>query len=253
MNGFAKQWSFFSAALLSFSLISTIFPVQAQLSPEVLATSIAQSSEKPNLQAIQKQAEQLVEWIGTKQYDKVIAALPPDLKSVWSAEKLQQVWENDVIADTGAYKRIVESRVVDAVNADLVFVTTEFANTTEDIILTYSDDGQMIGANFPKTKSIEEIAEAFIKALSDKDYAIARGYLHPLLKAEILPQRVQEGWENLIKENGNFERTVGIENRDSGEQDVLFMTVRFAKRQSLVVLVFDANKQIVNVDYSEAD
>lgn len=191
--------------------------------------------------------------MGTKQYDKFRAALSPELQSLWSAEKLQQVWENDVIVDTGAYKRVVESRVVDAVNADLVFITTEFENTTEEIILTFNEDGQMIAANFPETKSIEQIAETFIKALADKDFAVARSYLHPLLKAEIFPQRIQQSWESLIKENGDFERIVGTEVRNSGDQDVLFVTVLFEKHISLIVFVFDANKQIVNVDYSEAD
>ena len=85
----AKRVSILSLCLIGFSLPWTPFgasPVQANLEPNAIAIGDPVREEK--------QARQLVEWLGAKQYDKVIAALSPQLKPLWTAEKLQKVWES---------------------------------------------------------------------------------------------------------------------------------------------------------------
>jgi len=243
----AKRVSILSLCLIGFSLPWTAFsvsPVQANLEPTAIAIGDPVREEK--------QARQLVEWLGTKQYDKVIAALSPQLKPLWTAEKLQKVWESQVTDNTGPFKRIVKSKLLDAINANLVIVTVEFEKLTEDVVITFNRSGQVIAADFPEFRSISEIGDAFVTSLVNKDYGLARGYLHPFLKAEVFPTRVQGAWENLLKRTGPVRRIVGTQVRkgsDTDGVDLVLVTIQFEKLTDTLILVFDDQKQIVNVDF----
>ncbi|MFM6520035.1 MAG: DUF3887 domain-containing protein, partial [Microcystis panniformis] len=108
----AKRVSILSLCLMGFSLpwsSVSVSPVQANPKPNAITLGDPVREEK--------QARQLVEWLGAKQYDKVIAALSPQLKPLWTAEKLQKVWESQVTDHTGPFKRIVKTKVLDAINA----------------------------------------------------------------------------------------------------------------------------------------
>ncbi|MBE9262700.1 DUF3887 domain-containing protein [Microcystis sp. LEGE 00066] len=243
----AKRVSILSLCLIGFSLPWTAFsvsPVQANLEPNAIALGDPVQEEK--------QARQLVEWLGAKQYDKVIAALSPQLKPLWTAEKLQKVWESQVTDHTGPFKRIVKTKVLDAINANLVIVTVEFEKVTDDVIVTFNRSGQIVAADFPEFRSISEIGTAFVTALANKDYGLARGFLHPFLKAEVFPTRVQGAWENLLKRTGPVRRIVGTQVRKgSGADgvDLVLVTIQFEKLTDTLILVFDDQKQIVNVDF----
>jgi hypothetical protein len=80
-----------------------------------------------------------------------------------------------------------------------VIVTVEFEKVTDDVTVTFNRSGQIVAADFPEFRSISEIGTAFVTALVNKDYGLARGFLHPLLKAEVFPAKVQGSWENLLK------------------------------------------------------
>jgi Protein of unknown function (DUF3887) len=242
-----KQVSIVSLGLIGFSLpltTLTVTPAQANREPTTIALGDPVREEK--------QARQLVEWLGTKQYDKVIAALSPQLKPLWNAEKLQKVWESQVTDNTGLFKRIVKSRVLDAINANLVIVTVEFEKVTEDVVVIFNSAGQVIAADFPEFRGIAEIGDAFVQSLVNKDYGLARGFLHPFLKAEVFPTRVQGAWENLLKRTGPVRRIVGTQVRkgsDTDGVDMVLVTIQFEKLTDTLILVFDDQKRIVNVDF----
>jgi hypothetical protein len=133
-----------------------------------------------------------------------------------------------------------------------VIVTVEFEKVTDDVIVTFNRSGQIVAADFPEFRSISEIGIAFVTALVNKDYGLARGYLHPFLKAEVFPTRVQGAWENLLKRTGPVRRIVGIQVRkgsDTDGVDLVLVTIQFEKLTDTLILVFDDQKQIVNVDF----
>jgi hypothetical protein len=205
-----------------------------------------------NLAGLETRAKQIVEWMRTKEYEKVLSTMSPRLRPFWTAEKIGQVWDSQVIDNTGPIRKIVRTKAIDAVNADLVTVTIEFERHTDNVILTFNDAGELIGADFPEFRDIERIGRGFIEKLARKDYAAARGDLSPLLKAEVFPARIQSGWENFVRQRGPFERIVETRERKGSEVDgvnVVLVTTQFENRTDTIVLVFDDNKRIVNVDF----
>lgn len=243
----AKRTAILGLCALGYAVpvwLHPITPVTANGNPPAIA--------RGDLTNFEVRAKQIVEWLGTENFAKVIAAMSPKLKSFWNAEKLQRTWETQVIANTGPVRKILKTRAIDAINADIVTVTVEFEKHTEEVSLTFDTEGQIIGADFPEFRDIERIGATFIEDLAQKDYAAARGYLSPLLKAEIFPTRVQGAWENFLARVGPFERIVGTQVRKGSDVDgvdVLLVTVQFEKRTETLVLVFDDRKRIVNMDY----
>jgi hypothetical protein len=157
-----------------------------------------------------------------------------------------------VIEHSGPLRKIVRTRLIDALNAKLLIVTVEFEKLTGDVILTFDDAGQVIAADFPEFRDIEQIAETFVRDLALQDFAAARGYLSPLLKAEIFPERVRSAWENLLRRTGRFQRIAGTQVRkgsDADGVDLVLVTIRFEERTDTLILVFDDEKRIVNVDF----
>jgi len=78
--------------------------------------------------------------------------------------------------------------------------------------------------------------------------------LHPFLKTEEFPQKVKNKWEALLKVTGPYQRQVGYKVRkglESDGVDVVLVTLQFEKITDDLFLVFDDNKQIVNVDFPE--
>ncbi len=231
-------------------------PAKAQVLNPTPTVEVAQTITEEQKQAIKQKAEQFIEQLGKQEYGKARAALSPQLQAFWTAEKLEKAWNTELIATTGAYRRIVRSKAIDVVNADMVKVTVEFAQKKADIWVTFNKNQQLIGVDWPTNKNIKEIAQDFVNALATKDYGKARGYLHPFLKAEAFPQQIQQKWENLLQRTGAYQRQVGIEVKqgDSLEApDVIIVTIQFDKVTDDLFIFFDKDKQIVNVDFPEVN
>ncbi|MEG3439272.1 DUF3887 domain-containing protein [Pannus brasiliensis CCIBt3594] len=212
------------------------FPLHAQANPA----------------SLEARAKEIVGWLGAKDFAKARSALAPQLQPLWSAEKIQQNWESQVIDYTGPVKKIGKAKTIDAVNAKLVIVTVEFEKYTGDVILTFNNSDQVIAADFPEFRDIDRLGRDFIESMAKKDYATARGLLSPLLKTEVFPTRVQTGWESLLKKTGPFERIVGTQVRkgsDTDGVDLVLVTIQFENRTDTAILVFDDRKGIVNVDF----
>lgn len=205
-----------------------------------------------NQTALEARAKEIVGWLGAKDFAKARSALSPQLQPLWSPEQIQRVWESQVIEYTGPVRKIGKAHTIDAINAKLVIVSVEFEKYAGDVILTFNNSGQVIAADFPEFRNIEQIAEDFVENLARKDYAKARGYLSPLLKAEVFPTRVQAGWESLLQRTGAFERIVGTQVRRGSDTDgvtLVLVTIQFENRTDTAILVFNDRKEIVNVDF----
>ncbi|MFN9734404.1 MAG: DUF3887 domain-containing protein, partial [Microcystis sp.] len=123
---------------------------------------------------------------------------------------------------------------------------------TDHVTVTFNRSGQVIAADVPEFRSISEIGDAFVTSLVNKDYGLARGYLHPFLKAEVFPTRVQGAWENLLKRTGFVRQILGTQVRkgsDTDGVDLVLVSIQFQKLTDTLILVFDDQKQIVNVDF----
>ena len=247
-----KSGDRFLAALLLTTILSAGMPINAQSSTNTPATSPNQPSTNTSEKELQQTAEQFIQLLGQQDYTQARTILAPDLQSKWPAQKIQQLWEEDLVTRTGAFQSIVKSKAINAINAELIVVTVKFERSEEDLIVTLNSQQQIIGLDFPETRSIETIATEFVNALVAKDYAKARGYLHPLLKAEAFPEKVQQDWEDLLKVTGPYKRQVSYQVRKGSDMDgvdVVLVTLQFEKVTEDLFLIFDDEKQIVNIDF----
>ncbi|MBR8832188.1 MAG: hypothetical protein N5P05_000752 [Chroococcopsis gigantea SAG 12.99] len=245
-----KSICYLSLAGLCLSLSLAVPGVRAQNTPSP-ATSESESTTAG--QDLEKKAEQLVQWLGLGEYAKVLDAMTPEMRSFWTEEKIRQVWNERVTSTAGSYKRILSSNVVDAVNAKLVIVNTEFQNLKDNVVITFNDQGQIAGVDFPDRRDVQQISRSFIKYLSQKNYALARNLLSPLLKTEIFPQRIKSGWERVEKQMGPLQKILSVDVKPGAEGDnttLVIAKLKFAKATTDVFLIFDDQKRITNVDYA---
>ena len=228
-------------------------PVLAQAADLKAAVEISQLSDEGKNQSLQERAAQIVNLLTGEEYAKVRETISPDLAKKLSAEQMEQIWET-LIAATGPVKQQLKSRVLNTINADLVIITTEFEKATGDFIVTFNQDGEIVGVDFPKIDTIDRIAEIFINALATNDFPRARGYLHPFLKTEFFPQKVQQQWQELLQQTGRVKRIVEIQVRTGStvdEVDLVSVTIEFEKVTEDMLVIFDDSRRIVGVNFPE--
>lgn len=191
-----------------------------------------------------------INWLNEGEFTKVQQALHADLQPDWTSEKIEQGW-NELLSQTGSLQRIVDYKVVQTINSDIVLVTLKFENATNEMLLDFNQQGQIVGIDFPQTQTIEEIAEKFVDELATQDFAGARSYLHPFLKEEIFPAQIQQKWEQFLAQTGPFKRIISTQTRrgsDVNNINLVLVTVEFAQVTDDLIVAFDRDKKIINVD-----
>ena len=239
--------------LVTVTAILGTWPTKAETFTPKATPVIAQTASAAQNQTLQEKATQIINLLGDRQYTKVREAVSPQLKAKLSAEQVEQIWQK-LLTETGKLEKIVKSKVINTINADLVVVTAKFEKTTGDFIVTFNKTGQIVGVDFPKLESIEQIAETFVNALATKDFARARGYLHPYLKVELFPQEMKQKWDAKIEQTGPVKRIVRINTRTGStadNTDVVIVTIEFAKSTQDMFVIFDEARRIVGVDFAQ--
>lgn len=252
MKYLLSQMKPFFLFLLAVFITAGVNPSLAQSqNGQATQKQLAQSENEAEAEAVQQKAKTFLDLLVAEDYAQVREFLHPDLQAQWSPEKLEELWQ-DLLAETGAVKQQLKSHVTNTINADIVFVTVEFENATEDLLITFNKKQQIIGIDFPNPETIEEIAEKVVEALAAEDFARARGYLHPFLKTEIFPQEIQNKWQALQERTGSFQRQVSTEVRKGSsvdDVDVVLVTIEFEKVTDDLILMFNDQKQIVGIDF----
>jgi ribosomal protein L17 len=211
---------------------------------------MALSTQETQSEEIQNKTEELINWLDEGEFAKVQQVLHPDLQPNWTSERIEQRWK-ELLAQTGSLQRIVDSRAVRTINSDIVIVTLEFENGTNEMLIDFNKQGQIVGVDFPQTQTIEEIAEKFVDDLASQDFAGARSYLHPFLKEEMFPAQIQQKWEQFLEQTGQFRRIVKTQARTVSDVDninLVLVTVEFANVTDDLIVAFDRDKKIINVD-----
>lgn len=239
--------------LVTVTAILSALPTKAETFTPQATPAIAQAASAAQNQALQAKATQIINLLGDRQYAKVREAVSPQLKAKLSVEQVEQIWQK-LLTETGKLENIGKSKVINTINADLVVLTAKFQKTTGDFIVTFNKTGEIVGIDFPKLESIEQIAENFVNALANKDFARARGYLHPYLKVELFPQEIEQKWNAQIEQIGTLKRIVRLNTRTGStadNTDVVIVTIEFAKSTQDMFIIFDENRRIVGVDFAQ--
>jgi hypothetical protein len=241
-----------SSLFITILVSPVIFPLQSQ--SQVTKVEISQTLTDTQKQDIKKQAEQLVELMGKKKFSEARASLTKKLQKNWTTEQIQALWETEVISQFGPFQKVVRSKAIDIINADVVKVTTQFSKGTDEILITFNKKQEVIAVNWPSNKSVEKIAETFVNHLAVKDYARARSNLSPALKTEFFAENIEKSWANLIKRTGPLQKILDIQNQPGGTTaavNVVIVKIQFEKVIDHLFIFFNQEKQIVNVDFPE--
>ncbi len=218
------------------------------------STAIAQTLTDAQRQAIIQKAEEYLTLISQGNYAKARTLLAPNLQKTWSADRLQELWKKDFVDNFGPVQKFVTTNVIDIINGDIVKLNVQFAKGKQELLFTFNKQQELIAANWTSGKSIDQIVEEFIWALQNQDYANARTYLSPLLKAEIFPERIQKRWEGIIKQNGQLRRLLDVEVKPANildAPDVAIVTLKFTGGIKEFFIFFDRNRAITNVDFPQ--
>ncbi|WP_013321732.1 DUF3887 domain-containing protein [Gloeothece verrucosa] len=236
--------------VLTLSLSAIELPVKAQSQELMSVPEIAQATDAARNEALKKKAANAVNLLASGKYEELRKIMAPPLAQSLTAQKIKDIWDKSEQA-TGKITKQLNAEVVNTVNADLVVVNTQFAKTTDNIVVTFNKNQQIVGIDFPKIDSIEQISQIFVESMAANNYTKARGYLHPFLKTELFPQQVQKRWEDLIRRNGAFKKIVKTEIRPGSNvdrTDLVIVTAEFDKGSEPLFIIFDEERRIVGVD-----
>lgn len=241
---------------LSLSSLLVVFgsmnvPIYAETEP--VTTHIAQSKNEDNSELLIEKATKTLKLFFDKNFEEVRKNIHPDLQNQVTVELLKQEWLS-TNSQNGNFKKIQKSKALYTPGSDLVILTVEFEKVTDDWIVIFNDNQQIIGTDFPTSKNLEEIALEVVNSLANSKFDTARSYLHPFLKKDIFPEQVQSKWEQLQKENGNFQKIIGTNIRRGSSldnADIVFVTIQFAKNTQDLLIMFNNNKRIIGVDFPQ--
>ncbi len=226
---------------------------QVKLSPPP-PVKLVQSSDMVDEEGLKKKAAQVIQLLSEENYGRVRTLLNRELAIQLTTDQIGEIWDN-LIELTGPVKKIVGYKVIPTINADIVVVETEFDDqTTDKFVVTFNKKGEIVGIDFPNVASIEDIAEIVVNSVAVNDFPRARGYLHPALKTEILPTRLQTAWQEIQRENGLYERIEEITVRPGSgidEVDLVVVEAKFQKGIRQFLFIFDDNRRIVGINLAE--
>jgi Protein of unknown function (DUF3887) len=212
---------------------------------------LAQSPTPSSAAELKTTATSALQFWSSQDFQQLQKLLSPSLQALLPPSELKRFWQIQA-EDVGQIKTIGSPRLVNAVTAKLVLVPVVFERLSADVVVTFNQNNQIAGINFPTRANIQAIAENSVKAMASGDLVKARDYFHPTLKAEISPQQLQQKWDLLQKEAGQFVKISKLQvqlGTSLDEFNLVLVTVKFAKVTDDLILIFDRQKQIVGVDF----
>jgi uncharacterized protein len=105
------------------------------------------------------QARTLVNAMAARQFDKAEAQFDSTMASVFPADKLSATWDT-VIAQSGDFKSILDSRPDEIQGYHVIYVTCQFAKNNLDIRVVFDANGQVGGLQVVPAKSLGPAAKS---------------------------------------------------------------------------------------------
>ena len=108
----------------------------------------------PSRESIEEIAEQFINDLVTEDYAKARVHLHPYLKEEIFPEQIEEQWQS-VIAATGPFQKRANTLVREGFNLDntnLVLMTLEFADVTEEILITFDKYRNIVGVDLTQNR-----------------------------------------------------------------------------------------------------
>jgi len=235
------------------SCVFTTFSYQSvtnaqQYQPEII---ISQGTNTDNSATLEKKGEEILNLFFAQKFTDVINMTSPQLRSELSVELIEELWDS-VKEVEGQFKKITDRKVIFTPGSDLAIFTIEFEKVTEDWIIIFNDQEEIIGVDFPSQQDIDKIAQNFVNNLAKGDFSRARIRLHPFLKERIFAEQLQTRWDTFRQGKGDFQGidNVSVRRGSKGDDtDVVFMDIKFTNDTERVLIIFNDAKSIIGVDF----
>ncbi|BAQ65824.1 DUF3887 domain-containing protein [Geminocystis sp. NIES-3709] len=212
---------------------------------------ISQANNQENSATLEAKGKKIIDLFFGEKFDSLSELFSPQLQKEISPDFIKQVWDNTQKRN-GSFKNIEDTKIVFTPGSDLAVFTINFEKVTQDWIIIFNDDAEVIGVDIPTSLTIDEISQNFINSLGSGDYAKARIRLHPFLKERIFAEQLQTAWENFTRSKGEFKRITNTSVRNgskSDDTDVVFLDVEFSQNKEQILIIFDSSKSIIGVDF----
>lgn len=100
---------------------------------------------------IQDNAEEFVDALSNGKYGAARSYLAPDLKKTLLPETIEQRWL-EILATTGPFKRLSNSKVVKSSSSNVVLVNLEFERENRSFMIIFNYLGEIVGVDFPQSQ-----------------------------------------------------------------------------------------------------
>ena len=122
---------------------------------------------------------------------------------------------------------------------------------SQAITLVLNSKGLLVAQLFDsKNQAATNVAEGFVKAISQGQFITARSYLSLDFQKELPPAALQRKWQELQRETGNFQRILKVtEAEHTATSRLVLVETSFNRLSDSLFVILNANNQIIGVDF----
>ncbi len=184
------------------------------------------------------------------EYEAAREYLSPNIKEYFSVEDIEKQWQR-VLKNYGAFEQYKKIRSTEIFDTYYVLMTANFENLIADFTVTLDSEQKIVTVDSLLITNIQANAEEFVDALSSSKYGVARGYLTPELKESLLPEDLEQRWQEIVATAGPFKYRTSSRVVESSSSDALLVNLEFAKENRSFMIVFNTLGEIVGGDFPQ--
>lgn len=146
------------------------------------------------------------------------------------------------------------SEVVPGLDSSSVTVQLSTSEGPREVLLVVDGKGRLEGYHVNVTDAkAEDVARAFIQALSSGYFVTASSYLSERVREEISPPVLQRKWLALQSITGQFRSVRKITRAESNDQmKLVIVSTQFNRLTDNLYVILDGENQIIGVDFPDS-
>lgn len=244
--------SYLSLCLLVFTSILSGATVNAPSTRAIAQIAQAPETKEDKLAKAEEVTIEMFDALIAGEFEQARGYLSPSIKEYLTAAEIEQQWQK-ILDNMGAFVEYKKIRPTTVFDDYTVLVSARFESIITDFAVTLDSDRQVTSVDFLWIGNVQENAESFVDALADGNYAAARGHLAPKLKETVLPEDLEQGWQKVLAEAGSFKGRSESKKVESSGSDLVLVNLEFERENRSFMIIFNPLKQIVGVDFPEAE
>ncbi len=186
-----------------------------------------------------------------REFEQAREYLSPSIKKYLTAADLEQLWQK-ILDNKGSFVQYRKIRSAEIFDTYYVLVTANFENSIPDFTVTLDSEQKIVTVDSLLITNIQTNAEEFVDALSSSKYGVAREYLTPELKESLLPEDLEQRWQEIVATAGPFKYRISSRVVESSSSDAVLVNLEFARENRSFMIVFNPLGEIVGVDFPQS-